>query len=139
MLSSRRDPEAIRAALGVGAVAYVVKTAQPEDLASAIRQAFEHSVYLPGGFALEMISAPPPRPADARSANGEELTPRECEILRLVARGRSNAQVAKKLWVTEQTVKVHLSNVYRKLGVSNRTEASRWAQLNGLLEMEVGR
>jgi DNA-binding CsgD family transcriptional regulator len=50
-----------------------------------------------------------------------------------VAEGHSNAQLARMLWVTEQTVKFHLSNIYRKLEVSNRTEASRWAQLNGLL------
>ncbi len=62
-----------------------------------------------------------------------ELTGREHEILQLVAEGHSNAKLAKMLWVTEQTVKFHLSNVYRKLNVSNRTEAARWAQLNGLL------
>ena len=66
-----------------------------------------------------------------------DLTRREVEILRLVAEGHSNAQLARMLWVTEQTVKFHLSNVYRKLDVSNRTEASRWAQLNGLLPMAV--
>src|SRR5206468_12815783 len=62
-----------------------------------------------------------------------ELTRRELEILRLVAEGHSNLQLAQMLWVTEQTVKFHLSNIYRKLQVANRTEASRWAQLNGLL------
>ena len=51
----------------------------------------------------------------------------------LVAEGHSNAELAKMLWVTEQTVKFHLSNIYRKLDVSNRTEAGRWAQLHGLL------
>ena len=61
------------------------------------------------------------------------LTRRELEILQLVAEGHSNAQLARMLWVTEQTVKFHLSNVYRKLDVANRTEASRWAQLRGLL------
>ncbi len=65
------------------------------------------------------------------------LTRRELEILRLVAEGRSNAQLAKMLWVTEQTVKFHLSNVFRKLQVSNRTEASRWAQLRGLLPADA--
>jgi DNA-binding CsgD family transcriptional regulator len=60
------------------------------------------------------------------------LTRREEEILSLVARGHSNRQVAKMLWVTQQTVKFHLSNIYRKLGVSNRTEASHWASLNGV-------
>jgi DNA-binding CsgD family transcriptional regulator len=62
------------------------------------------------------------------------LTRRELEILQLVAEGDSNAQLARMLWITEQTVKFHLSNIYRKLGVSNRTEAGRWAQLNGLLD-----
>ena len=61
------------------------------------------------------------------------LTRREVEILGLVAQGYSNAVMARMLWVTEQTVKFHLSNIYRKLDVANRTEASRWAQLRGLL------
>jgi DNA-binding NarL/FixJ family response regulator len=61
------------------------------------------------------------------------LTARELEILRLVASGASNSHVASTLWVTEQTVKFHLSNVYRKLEVANRTEASHYAHVNGLL------
>jgi DNA-binding CsgD family transcriptional regulator len=64
------------------------------------------------------------------------LTRRELEILRLVAEGHSNAQLARMLWVTEQTVKFHLSNIYRKLDVANRTEASRWAQVHGLLDVK---
>ena len=63
------------------------------------------------------------------------LTKRELQILRLTAEGLSNRLIAKRLWVTEQTVKFHLSNTYRKLGVSNRTEASRKAQLSGLLRL----
>ena len=76
--------------------------------------------------------APAPRVDDPPG-----LTQREFEILRLVAEGHSNAELARMLWVTEQTVKFHLSNIYRKLDVSNRTEASRWAQLNGLLSSET--
>ena len=60
------------------------------------------------------------------------------EILRLTAEGHSNSELAKMLWVTEQTVKFHLSNIYRKLDVSNRTEASRWALVNGLSERRGG-
>ncbi len=60
------------------------------------------------------------------------LTARELEILRTVAEGHTNARIGRQLWVTEQTVKFHLSNIYRKLGVSNRTEASRYALMNGL-------
>jgi DNA-binding NarL/FixJ family response regulator len=72
----------------------------------------------------------------ARDAGGaaDLLTPRELEILRLVASGAPNSRVAAELWVTEQTVKFHLSNVYQKLGVANRTEASRFAHLHGLLD-----
>ena len=126
VVSSLTGVEHIDRALAAGAAAYVVKTAHPDDLATAVRQAFQPSVY----FAA-------PRGTSVRSREDEahvlRLTPREREILRLVAEGHSNAALANMLWVTQQTVKFHLSNVYRKLGVSNRTEAARWAQLNGLL------
>jgi len=62
------------------------------------------------------------------------LTAREREILQLMASGATNSVVAAQLWVTEQTVKFHLSNIYRKLGVGNRTEATRYAYRNGLIE-----
>jgi DNA-binding NarL/FixJ family response regulator len=61
------------------------------------------------------------------------LTARELEILRLVAAGLSNNRIAAQLWVAEQTVKFHLSNIYRKLGLANRTEASHYAHMHGLL------
>jgi DNA-binding NarL/FixJ family response regulator len=129
VLSMHADPQVIDAALVAGASAYVVKTAHPEDLASAVRQAFSHSVYLAGRRVAERTAAEKPKVDDS-----PDLTRRELEILRLVAEGHSNAQLARMLWVTEQTVKFHLSNIYRKLEVANRTEASRWAQRNGLLQ-----
>ena len=64
------------------------------------------------------------------------LTVRELEILSLAASGLPNGRIAKRLWVSEQTVKFHLSNIYRKLDVANRTEAARWAQVNNLLSSE---
>jgi DNA-binding NarL/FixJ family response regulator len=132
VLSAYDDLEHIDAALEAGAVAYVVKTVHPDDFAAAIRQAFEHSIYLAGATA-----SPPAAVTTAPAAPATDdwcgLTRRELEILQLVAEGHSNAQLARMLWVTEQTVKFHLSNVYRKLDVANRTEASRWAQLRGLL------
>ncbi|HEX7255098.1 MAG TPA: response regulator transcription factor [Gaiellaceae bacterium] len=130
VLSMHQDAQIIDAALVAGASAYVVKTAHPEDLASAVRQAFSHSVYLAGRRNL----APAPVEVSAQVEDEPGLTRRELEILRLVAEGHSNAQLARMLWVTEQTVKFHLSNIYRKLDVANRTEASRWAQLHGLLD-----
>ena len=125
VLSMYEDMEYIESAFAAGADAYVFKSAHPDDLAAAVRQAFEHSIYL-------AYSRPSRRPAAAPD-DAPELTRRELEILQLVGEGHSNAHVARSLWVTEQTVKFHLSNIYRKLGVSNRTEASRWAQLRGLL------
>jgi DNA-binding NarL/FixJ family response regulator len=132
VLGSSRDPEEIDAALEAGAHAYVVKTAHPDDIASTIRQAFEHSVFFANGRRTTEVSG-----ERASAHNGHSVSPgltrRELEILQLVAEGHSNGQLARMLWVTEQTVKFHLSNIYRKLDVSNRTEASRWAQRHGLL------
>jgi DNA-binding NarL/FixJ family response regulator len=128
VFSAYEDTQHVDAALEAGAVAYVIKAADPEDFASAIRQAFEHSIYFRGAR----------RSTPALRASVDEspgLTRREIEILKLMAEGLTNAQLAKMLWVTEQTVKFHLSNIYRKLDVSNRTEASRWAQMNGLLSV----
>jgi DNA-binding NarL/FixJ family response regulator len=127
VLSSSDDPTEIEAALAGGASVYVAKRAHPADVAVAVRQVFDRSLYLEQGQR-------PGQPAAPR-ANTEEfgLTKREREILGLTAEGLSNSLIAKQLWVTEQTVKFHLSNIYRKLGVSNRTAASRVAQLNGLL------
>jgi DNA-binding NarL/FixJ family response regulator len=128
VVATAADEASVDAAFAAGADAYCTKTAEPTDLAVAIRQSFEHSIYLASGRGRrETVHEAPPQFAEAG------LTPREREILRLVAEGHSNAVLARMLWVTEQTVKFHLSNIYRKLGVSNRTEASRWAQVKGLL------
>ncbi len=132
VLSMHHDTQVIDAALVAGASAYVVKTARAEDLASAVRQAFSHSVYLAGW----RTAAPQPVAETAMADESPGLTRRELEILRLVSEGHSNGQLARMLWVTEQTVKFHLSNIYRKLDVANRTEASRWAQVNGLLDAQ---
>jgi DNA-binding NarL/FixJ family response regulator len=129
VLSLYEDTDHIDAALAAGAVAYVIKTAHPDDVRSVIRQAFAHSVYLAGHRPAGQAS---PETSPAKE-DLPDLTRRELEILQLAAEGYSNTELAKMLWVTEQTVKFHLSNVYRKLGVGNRTEASRWAQLHGLL------
>ena len=132
VLGASRDKADIDNAFDAGALAYAVKIAHPEDVAATIRQTFDHTIFLaktaPNG---ELPSSVVPVPA------GEDddvaLTRREREILALVAEGHSNRELARMLWVTEQTVKFHLSNIYRKLDVSNRTEASRWAHRHGLV------
>jgi DNA-binding NarL/FixJ family response regulator len=136
VLGASQEPADIDRAFAAGAVAYVFKTAHPDDVAAAIRQTFEHSIFL----ARARATGPANAPTNSGALPGDTavtLTRREREILALVAEGHSNQALAKMLWVTEQTVKFHLSNLYRKLGVSNRTEASRWAH-NHSLVAELG-
>jgi DNA-binding NarL/FixJ family response regulator len=130
VLGASRNHGDIDAAFAAGALAYAVKTAHPEDVAAAVRQAFDHTIFL---ARTNGDSASSPLPVvGGREAESVSLTRREREILALVAEGHSNRQLARMLWVTEQTVKFHLSNIYRKLDVANRTEASRWAHTHGL-------
>jgi len=126
VVSAADDLERIESALSNGAVAYVLKRSEPEDLASAIRQVFSRSLYLAGTDAF-------PRVPNAEVIEAAGLTRREREILQHVAEGSTNGQVAKVLWVTEHTVKFHLANVFRKLDVTNRTQASAWAHGHGLV------
>src|SRR5512146_2025363 len=123
VLSVSTDENVIETVLKRGASAYIVKSINPIDLPSALRQAMEETVYTAIGL--------PERDSPARAAG---LTERETAILAALARGLSNEAIGKELWVAEQTVKFHLTNIYRKLGVSNRTEAARLAYQNGLVE-----
>jgi len=112
-----------------GASAVVSKATQPGALAALIRETLEGRVlhiYKPAGQAIGAAAKPAP-------VEDSVLSGRELEVLRLVAAGSTNSEIARKLWVTEQTVKFHLSNIYRKLEVANRTEASHYAHVNGLL------
>jgi DNA-binding NarL/FixJ family response regulator len=113
----------ISTALRNGANAYVLKTVNPLDLPAVIRQAAEGTVYYP----------PPPAAVPAVKDTAD-LTERERTILTAVMRGLSNKAISQEFWVTEQTVKFHLSNVYRKLGVPNRTAAARFAHEHGLID-----
>ena len=127
MLSVSQDPELIQTALKRGANAYIVKSIDPDDLAGALRQALEGNVFTTAGITED--------PGE-RAAKDAGLTERELGIIRAVARGLSNEAISKELWVAEQTVKFHLTNIYRKLGVTNRTEAARYAFEQGLVEPE---
>jgi DNA-binding NarL/FixJ family response regulator len=136
VLGASRDHVDIDAAFDAGALAYAVKTAHPEDVAATVRQTFDHTIFLansaPTNGSTQNGSLPPVA-AGSEVDDDVALTRREREILALVAEGHSNRELARMLWVTEQTVKFHLSNIYRKLDVANRTEASRWAHRNGLV------
>ena len=130
VVSATDDEENIRRALDSGAVCFVGKATDPNDLAGAVHVLLSDSIHLevPRG------ARPGPKTTDTNGAGAGLLTPRELEILRLASDGLSNSEMAKQLWVTDQTIKFHLSNIYRKLEVSNRTGASRWAREHGLLD-----
>jgi DNA-binding NarL/FixJ family response regulator len=113
----------VQAALEAGAAAYIVKTIHPLDLVGALRQTLQRTVFHP------RLS----QTLSEDNGHMQELTAREREILTAVAHGLSNRAISQELWVTEQTVKFHLTNVYRKLGVPSRTAAVRYAHEHGLV------
>jgi NarL family two-component system response regulator LiaR len=123
VLSASEEPEIIDAALQRGAAAYIVKRVDPVDLPSLIRQAVDGNVFFP------VIARP-----TTSDAVDSGLTQREADILRALAEGLSNKQIAQQFWLSEQTIKFHLTNIYRKLEVSSRTEAVRHAYEHGLIE-----
>jgi DNA-binding NarL/FixJ family response regulator len=128
MLSASTSPDLIETALRRGASAYVLKSVDPSDLPSTLRQAVSGTVFSTVGLPAE---------SDSSTVKAAGLTERETGILKALARGLSNDEIAKELWVTQQTVKFHLTNIYRKLGVKNRTEATRYAYQQGLVESPV--
>lgn len=123
-------PDWLSRAFDAGATAAISKSTQPLALATLVRETIDgHIVHRPPVVAASGVPSRPGAIADL------PLTTRELEILRLVASGATNGVIASRLWVTEQTIKFHLRNVYRKLGVANRTEASHFAHVNGLVEL----
>jgi DNA-binding NarL/FixJ family response regulator len=125
MLSAVDDPALIKSAFDRGARAFVAKHIDPRDLASVIRQANERTVYQPLGLSGEHAE---PRPVEE-----SPLTESQLRVLRALACGLPNKEIARELWLSEQTVKFHLSNIYRALGVSSRAEAIRHAYQHALV------
>ena len=122
MLSAAERPDDVESALARGADGFILKSVNPADLPAALRQVHQGTVFHPG-----RVTSP-----DASAAQEAGLTDREVTLLRALARGLSNRQISEELWITEQTVKFHLRNIYRKLDVANRTGAATWAHEHGL-------
>ena len=135
IFSGVEDSGMIEQTLSAGAVAYVAKSIKLTDLPSIFRQALEGDVH----FSTPRVDAAVGRmqretaQEEARERTG--VTERELEILAAVARGLSNRAVGKELFLSDQTVKFHLHNIYGKLRVANRTEAAAAARQVGLLEL----
>ena len=125
ILSSYSDEAQIEAAREAGALGYIVKTVEPVDLAAVLRSALSGEPFALWGAEVLHDAAP--------TAGVAVLSERETVVLESVARGLSNKEIGRELWISEQTVKFHLRNLYRKLGVSSRTEAARYAYSAGLV------
>jgi DNA-binding NarL/FixJ family response regulator len=124
LLTSTMEREWLAKALDAGADGIICKAVHPVSLATLLRETVHGNVF----HSFAGTDGP-----NAEALRDCPLTARELEILGLVAEGGSNGVIAQQLWVTEQTVKFHLSNIYRKLGVANRTEASHYAHVHNLL------
>jgi DNA-binding NarL/FixJ family response regulator len=129
VLAGQVDAAWVESAVAAGAEAVFSRSVHRRTLATLVREVVSGTII--------SVASRHPRAVPKPPLEGP-LTGRELEILRLVAGGASNARIAETLWVTEQTVKFHLSNVYRKLKVANRTEASHYAYTRGLLDVNAG-
>jgi DNA-binding NarL/FixJ family response regulator len=128
VLSACDDRATIDAALHAGAAAYVLKSAHTVDIPSILRQASSGAVF------HAPTSAPVPTGTAPETPSRPALTERERSILTAVAAGMTTAAISRDLWISEHTIKFHLTNIYRKLGVANRAGAVRYA-----LEHDGGR
>jgi NarL family two-component system response regulator LiaR len=128
-LTSFADDEKVFPAIKAGAAGYLLKDVRPADLADAVRKASRGEALLAPSVAarlMQEVSGERPAPAG--------LTERELEVLRLIARGMSNKQIARELVVSEKTVKTHVSNILAKLHLADRTQAALYAVREGLAE-----
>lgn len=129
VLSSFADDERVFAAMQAGAAGYLLKDVEPDQLAAAIRDVHRGRPALHPDVAARLMR----RAADPGSAAIEVLTRREREVLQLVVEGFANKQIARRLRITEKTVKTHVSSILQKLGVPDRTAAAVLAIRQGLV------
>lgn len=122
MLTSYAEDETVLAALDAGACGYILKDAEPAEVVKAVFAAWRGEAPLASRAARVLLGA------RIRPRSEEKLTPREEEVLSLVGEGLANKQIARRLGISEKTVKAHLTNVFQSIGVESRTEAALWAQ-----------
>lgn len=126
VLTSFSDRDRILRALDAGAAGYLLKDAEPDELARAIRAAARGDAPLDPKAARALLSA------RAQTSPLDALSEREREVLSMVAEGLPNKLIARRLEISEKTVKTHLTSVFRTIGVTDRTQAALWAERNGL-------
>jgi NarL family two-component system response regulator LiaR len=130
-LTSVLEDSAVIGAVKAGAIGYLLKDAEPEELLSAIRAAAAGQVHLTPKAAARLVR-------EVRGPdNPQPLSAREIDVLRLLAAGKANKEIAAVLTIGEATVKTHVSNILQKLGVQSRTQAALYAAQNGLVQLEA--
>jgi DNA-binding NarL/FixJ family response regulator len=127
VLTSFLDDVHVFAALQAGAAGYLLKDVQPDDLVRAIRQVHQGESALHPKVAARLVQH------TAQPAGFADFTPRERDVLRLLAEGFANKEIARRLSLSEKTVKTHVSNILQKLGVADRTQAALLAVRRGLV------
>ncbi|MFD1429893.1 response regulator [Lacticaseibacillus mingshuiensis] len=133
ILTSFIDDEKVYPALEAGAASYILKTATAEEIASAIRQTAKGESVLEPQVTTKMMNRLTQKP---KQELYDDLTNREREVLQLIAKGRSNQEIADELFITLKTVKTHVSNILAKLEVEDRTQAAIYAFQHGIVEKE---
>lgn len=133
VLTSFLDDEKMYPVIEAGAFSYLLKTSRASEIADAIRAAARGQSVLESQVASKMMNRFR-KPAQAEAQPHEELTEREMEVLKLIAQGKSNQEIADELFIGIKTVKYHLTNMFGKLGVEDRTQAAIYAHRNGLAE-----
>jgi DNA-binding NarL/FixJ family response regulator len=128
VLTSFSDTERIVAAIDAGAVGYLLKDTEPEDLLEGVRAAARGESPLHPRAARQLLTA---RNKQAPTTT-VDLTPRENEVLGLVRQGLANKQIARRLGISERTVKAHLTSTFQRIGVTDRTQAALWAERHGI-------
>ena len=131
-LTSFAEEERVHAALEAGAAGYVLKDSDADDVAAAVRAAHRGELKIDPLVARRLMSPVRGRGVDRVA----ELTSRELDVLRLVAAGKPNKQIANELSISERTARTHVSRILRKLHLSSRTQAALWAVREGLVEVE---
>lgn len=126
ILTSFTESDRITAAVQAGAIGYLLKDAEPDTLIAAVRSAARGDAPFDARAARALL------PSQRRPNPAEELTARERQILELVTEGLPNKSIARRLGISEKTVKAHLTNAFSTIGVSDRTSAALWAKRNGL-------
>ena len=130
VLTSFSSEDDVIPAVAAGAVGYLLKDVAPTELEAAVRAAYRREGTLSPAVATRVMAEVSRASASAGELDG--LTPREIEVLRLLAGGRSNRALAAELYVSERTVKTHVSNILSKLRLGDRTQAALWAVRHGL-------